>query len=72
MKYVTDVTQQMQFLKTYGYMPGTVDAYKQPELQTPVWKAFVNAENNAFATPLTGALGTDRNDCRWRRQQDCC
>jgi multiple sugar transport system substrate-binding protein len=57
MKYVTDVTQQMQFLKTYGYMPGTVDAYKQPELQTPVWKAFVNAENNAFATPLTGAWG---------------
>lgn len=57
MKYVTDVTQQMQFLKTYGYMPGIVDAYKQPELQTPVWKAFVAAENNAYATPLTGAWG---------------
>lgn len=57
MKYVTDVTQQMQFLKTYGYMPAITGAYNQPELQTPVWKAFVTAENNAYATPLTGAWG---------------
>lgn len=57
MAYVTDLAQQMQFLKTYGYMPAIVAAYTQPQLQTPVWKAFVTAENNAAATPLTGAWG---------------
>ncbi|HEV7216838.1 MAG TPA: extracellular solute-binding protein, partial [Chloroflexota bacterium] len=32
MKYVTDVTQQMQFLKTYGYMPGMVDGCSRLQL----------------------------------------
>ncbi|MCL4544737.1 MAG: extracellular solute-binding protein [Chloroflexi bacterium] len=57
LRYVTDVAQQMQFLKSYGYMPAITEAYKQPELQTPVWKAFVSAEDHAYATPLTGAWG---------------
>jgi multiple sugar transport system substrate-binding protein len=57
LKFMTDVPQQMLFLKSYGYMPAITTAYKQPELQTPVWKAFVDAEDHAYATPLTGAWG---------------
>lgn len=57
LKFMTDVPQQMVFMKEYGYMPAIHDAYTQPELQTPLWKAFVDAENHAYATPLTGAWG---------------
>lgn len=57
LKFMTDVPQQMLFLKSYGYMPAIEAAYTDPSLQTPIWKAFVDAENHAYGTPLTGAWG---------------
>ncbi|UOF89495.1 extracellular solute-binding protein [Fodinisporobacter ferrooxydans] len=58
LKFLTDVKQQQEFFKTYGYMPANLDAYQNdPELNTDLIKAFIDAEKNASPTPFTGAWG---------------
>ncbi|MCL6625233.1 MAG: sugar ABC transporter substrate-binding protein [Alicyclobacillus shizuokensis] len=57
-KFFTDVPQQNEMYKVYGQMPVNVNAYKNnPELNTPVIKAFVEAENHAYPIPFTPAWG---------------
>ncbi|MCL6632273.1 MAG: sugar ABC transporter substrate-binding protein [Alicyclobacillus herbarius] len=55
-KFFTDVPQQREMFKVYGNMPINVNAFKNnPELNTPVIKAFVDAENHAYPIPFTPA-----------------
>ncbi len=57
-RFVTGVSAQRQFFQAYGYLPANVHAYAgYAPLDKPMIKAFVQAENHAYATPFTGAWG---------------
>lgn len=57
-KFVTDPKQQQEFFTAYGYLPINQAAYKgDAALNTPMIKAFVNAEIHASPTPFSGAWG---------------